>query len=85
MAPANNNYSTPPPKAKKAAIGGLGKKVELSSQQVPNSRFTQAFQEMKEVLSKFYINICILCTGKTERSGQSLYHNNIPVPKNLDL
>ena len=71
MAPvANNNYSTPPPKAKKAAIGGLGKKVELSSQQVPNSRFTPAFQEMKEVCPNsisIYMHPVYL---KTERSGQ---------------
>ena len=71
MAPANNNYSTPPPKAKKAAIGGLvGKKVELSSQQVPNSRFTQAFQEMKEVCPNS-ISIYASCVLETERSGQS--------------
>ena len=71
MAPANNNYSTPPPKAKKAAIGGLGKKVELSSQQVPKNRFTQAFQEMKEVCPNS-ISIYASCVLETERSGQSV-------------
>jgi hypothetical protein len=73
MAPANNNYSTPPKKAKKAApIGGRVKnKVELSSQQVP-TRFTPAVQEMNEVLSKFYINIYASCVLETERSGQSV-------------
>ena len=84
MAPANNNYSTPPPKAKKAAIGGLGKKVELSSQQVPNSRFTQAFQEMKEVCPNS-ISLYASCVLEKQNDQDNLYHNNIPVPKNLDL
>ena len=83
MAPANNNYSTPPPKAKKAAIGGLGKKVELSSQQVPNSRFTQAFQEMKEVCPNS-ISIYMHPVYLKQNDQDNLYPN-IHVPKNLDL
>jgi hypothetical protein len=56
--------------ASRAAYHSTTSTTQSSSQQIPN-RFTQAFQEMKEVCPNS-ISIYASCVLETERSGHSI-------------